>query len=197
MIALKILDVKKFMAALLTGPMFGRYLLAEARITTFCTWIIDGRRESAFYGEASDTDSPGDKAAAGLPSGSAGIRQALSSSGASGQHAAQPVPYIRWDEARASCFSVIRGKRAPLSFRFVLYYPPENTEAFLRRRSLCLDPSVIAGLCLNIRFDSSGLILTTGTSLKTFSTDRSIDREWDDYAASSLRAAGIASEPAG
>ena len=51
MLALTILDIRKFMASFLTGPMFDSYTLAEAQITTSCTWSIDGRLEQAFFGE--------------------------------------------------------------------------------------------------------------------------------------------------
>ena len=50
MIARKISDVRKFMSGFLIGNMLDNFRLAEAVITTFCTFTIDGRLERRFFG---------------------------------------------------------------------------------------------------------------------------------------------------
>ena len=49
MIALKIINVKNFMAKLLTQDVFQNFLLEEASITTYNTFVIDGHLMEAFY----------------------------------------------------------------------------------------------------------------------------------------------------
>ena len=58
MIALKILDLRRFMSAFLTGDTFDGFQLLEGQITTFCTFQIDGRwQESFFSRDSKDPDS--------------------------------------------------------------------------------------------------------------------------------------------
>lgn len=170
MLALTILDIRKFMASFLTGPMFDSYTLAEAQITTSCTWSIDGRLERAFFGED--------------PAAAAG----------DDPESLPPVEYIRWKDIRDHCFNLIRGKRTPLFFKFVFYYPKENIERFLARRHVACEADRVAGLCLNLRFDGTRLLLTTGTSLRVFSMDRTVEESWDAYVLESLKNAGVAVE---
>jgi hypothetical protein len=54
----------------------------------------------------------------------------------------------------------------------------------------------IFGLYLNLSFRDGLLIATTGTSLRAFSLDKSLDKAWDDYILSFLEAQGIAAEKA-
>ncbi|MDE7200155.1 MAG: hypothetical protein K2O15_14920, partial [Lachnospiraceae bacterium] len=49
MIALKITNIKQFMNKFLTGGDFDSFLLEEASISTYNTFIIDGHQNRAFY----------------------------------------------------------------------------------------------------------------------------------------------------
>lgn len=87
--------------------------------------------------------------------------------------------YALWKQLRELCFSMIRGKRTPLSFKFVFSLSPRNIAKLLQQKNLDYQPGDVQGLYLNIRFDGSVLQCITGTSLKTFSMDKSLEREWD------------------
>lgn len=161
MIALNILDIKKFMSAFLIGSLFDDYLLIESQITTFCTFSIDGRLEKLFGAEGgSDAEE------------TAKNRDTSEDQGAD---------YVRWSAVREKCFSVIKGKHTPLFFKFVFFFPPEKLREFLNRTDSPLLPQQLGGLCLNLRFDGTNLFLTTGLSLKVFSPDRELGRAWDDF----------------
>ena len=156
MIALQILDIKKFMSAFLIGSLFDRYALIEAQITTFCTFSIDGRMEKLFYENRTGGAAEDEEDAGG------------------------PLQYVPFEQLRPYCLSVIKGKHTPLFFKFVFFYPKEELPAFIKAAAPQTDPDLISGLCLNLRFDGSTLTLTTGTSMKVFTTDRTIDRAWDE-----------------
>jgi hypothetical protein len=47
------------------------------------------------------------------------------------------------------------------------------------QHDLIADPDSIFGLFLNIQYKNNVLTVTTGSSLKGFSMDRSIDQIWD------------------
>lgn len=49
MIAMKILDVKKFMEKLFIGPMFDDFLLVSATIKVSITWNLDGDINKDYY----------------------------------------------------------------------------------------------------------------------------------------------------
>lgn len=87
--------------------------------------------------------------------------------------------YALWKQLRELCFSMIRGKRTPLSFKFIFSLSPGNIAKLLQQKNLDYQPGDVQGLYLNIRFDGSVLQCITGTSLKTFSMDKSLEREWD------------------
>lgn len=103
--------------------------------------------------------------------------------------------YSSWKQLRELCFSIIKGKRTPLSFRFVFSLSPENIAKLISQKELDFQACDVQGLYLNIRFDGTGLQCVTGTSLKTFSMDKSLEREWDSMVPRFLDKKGIAFEP--
>ena len=84
-----------------------------------------------------------------------------------------------WKNVRDYCFSIIKGKQTPLSFRFIFRLSPQNTERLLTQNQLDFQPDDVQGLYLNISFDSNELKCITGTSLKLFSLDKSLEKAWD------------------
>ena len=90
------------MNKLLLQDTFDRFLVSEASVTTFATFAIDGQLHPEFY----DPETPeGQKAK--------GRRQ------------------VTWQEIRPFCYSVIRGRRTPLAFKFVFQLPESETALLL------------------------------------------------------------------
>lgn len=87
--------------------------------------------------------------------------------------------YSYWKHVRDFCFSIIKGRQTPLSFRFIFRLSPQNTKLLLEQNQLDFQPQNVQGLYLNISYDSNGLKCITGTSLKLFSMDRSLEKTWD------------------
>ncbi|MCR5294823.1 MAG: DUF5721 family protein [Lachnospiraceae bacterium] len=104
--------------------------------------------------------------------------------------------YAPWGMLREHCLSLIRGKQVPLSFKFVLRYPEEDLPAFLAENDLNMASGDINGLYMNISFRNGVLITTTGSSLKTFSMDKTLDHAWDSFTARFLEMNGIGFERA-
>lgn len=88
--------------------------------------------------------------------------------------------YSYWKQLRELCFTMIRGKQTPLGFIFVFSLAPHNIEKLLIQKQLDFRPEDVQGLYLNIRFNQDGLFCITGTSLKTFSMDKSLEQAWDE-----------------
>ena len=150
MLALQITNIKEFMKKLLLQSAFDAFLVSEASVITFASFSIDGRLRPEFY--------PAEEA------------EALRREGRS---------QARWEEIRPFCLSLIRGHQLPLSFQVVLQLPPGDVLQLLDENGLADNPEDIYGLFLNIQYRNDVLSLTTGSSLRTFSMDRSLDNAWD------------------
>ena len=150
MIALQIQDIKDFMSRLLLSSAFDSFLMVEGSITTFSTFQIDGRFHPDYYSRDEQEDSR-----------LSGRRFSL------------------WKDIRPFCLELIKGKRTPLGFHFTFQLSPENTEKLLAQADSSFSVSDVNGLVLNIRFEGGTLSCVTGTSLKLFTMDKSLDQAWD------------------
>lgn len=104
----------------------------------------------------------------------------------------EPLPeYSLWKNVRDYCFSLIRGKRTPLSFRFIFSLSRKNIEMLTAQNVPSLDPDTVQGLYLNIHYDGARLTCVTGTSFKTFTMDKSLERIWDEMAEKFFRQKGV------
>lgn len=151
MLALEITSMKSFMNQLLAGDAFDIFLLEEAVITAANTITLDGHLNREFF--------------------------------SSEELEAGRVPdyeYSPWSTMKGLCFQLMKGKRTPLSFRFVLHVKPELTERLLIKAGCSVDPSQIKALVLIIRYDGSKAILTTGCAYRTFLMNKEPENIWDD-----------------
>ena len=95
--------------------------------------------------------------------------------------------YSYWKNIREHCFALIRGKRTPLSFRFVFSLSHKNIARLIEQNGLSADPDQVQGLYLNIHFDGTRLSCITGTSFKTFTMDKTLEHAWDEMVEKFMR----------
>lgn len=150
MTALQIKDVKHFMGRLLGTELFDSFLLEEAVISTYNTFTIDGRLNRSFF-SCDEWEDP----------------------------QVRPYEFSPWKSMRPILFELIRGKRAPGSFRITLHLMPQYTKGILKPDQTTVTADQVKALVLTCRFDENGLFLLTGTSLHTFLPDKSADKLWD------------------
>lgn len=165
MLALQITSLKLLMNQLLAGDTFDLFLLEEAVISTANTYTIDGHINKDFY-------PPEERSADCLP------------------YDMQP-----WSEIKGLCFQLIKGKHTPLFFKFVFHLKPEKAAALLNKQGA--DTAVadaLKSMVLNIRYDGTKAVLTTGTSYHTFVMDKEADVIWDKALVKYLAGKGIAYE---
>ncbi len=151
MIALQVQDIKNFMSKLLIGTDFDAFWLSEASITTSVTYNIDGLLKSDFF----DTQE------------SEIIK-------------AEGREYALWKDIKPFCFSMMKGKKTPLHFKIVFILSKKNTEKLLTGNHVPLSLDDIFGLFVNFQYDGTHLTCTTGTSVKTFTLDKTLDHVWDE-----------------
>lgn len=100
--------------------------------------------------------------------------------------------YSYWSDLRDFCFSLIKGKRTPLGFKFILSLSQEEIAEFLLQQNIdFFNSNDIQGLYLNIKYDGTNLQCVTGTSLKIFTLDKSVDKAWDEYVKAFFSKQGI------
>lgn len=159
MIALQIKSIKQIMNSLLVTDIFDHFLTEEISITTFNTFTIDGHIEKAFY-----TNEEIEEYGENMPE------------------------FSSWKDIRPICFSLIKGKKTPVSFRFILHADQELIHKTASDKECDVAENLIRSLVLNVRYENGGVILVTGTSFSTFIPDKSVDRLWDAYIRSFLLA---------
>ena len=78
---------------------------------------------------------------------------------------------------------MIRGRNTPLAFQFVFRLPDGEMSALIEKEAISRELTAdVSGLLLNLSFDGTSILLTTGVSHRTFSLDRTLERAWDNYA---------------
>lgn len=88
--------------------------------------------------------------------------------------------YIPWSMLKPHCFNIIKGSRTPLGMKAVFALPPSAVAGFVSRNGLNMPPDMIKGLYLNIRYENKSLNIITGTSLASFTLDRTVEQAWDE-----------------
>ncbi|MDD6788572.1 MAG: DUF5721 family protein [Lachnospira sp.] len=169
MISLEVKNIRIFMSCLLMKRTFDRFYLAEASVSAFCNFEISGRTNAAWFSPSSASGTP-------RPADSPAL-----------------APYVTWEKIRPHVFQVIRGGRTPIKMKIILACTPAQIASILKSspESASVSPDQVSGMFLNIVYDKSGLMLTTGTAMKTFSMDRSAEKAFDRSMASFLTQTGI------
>lgn len=150
MVALDIKDVKHFMGRLLGTDLLDSFLLEEAVVCSYNTFHIDGRVNRDFYSMQEWEDPE--------------IR---------------PYEFSEWKKMRTILFELIKGKKAPCSFRFVLHLMPQFAAGVAKGADAGISADQIKALVLTCKYEEGKLRLITGTAFHTFVLDKSVETAWD------------------
>lgn len=101
---------------------------------------------------------------------------------------------VLWSEVKPIAFSMIKGNKTPLSLKIVFQLPKDSCSGLISRLGGRLRIEEIGGLYLNIRFDKGELRIITGTAIKTFTLDKTLEQEWDAQVRNILKEQGISFE---
>lgn len=149
--SLQLPEVRDFMSKLLASEIFDAFILSEASLTTFTTIQIDGSFHKDYYGGESEDEDDGAHAADGLT----------------------------WKRMRPFFFQLVKGKHTPLDFKLVFRLADYNVEKLLVQSGVALNAGDVAGLFFNLHYSGGEITATTGTSLRIFTLDKSLDHAWD------------------
>lgn len=88
--------------------------------------------------------------------------------------------FSTWKKLRPICFSLVKGKKLPLSFHIEFQLSLKELESFLEKTGVSFSSQDINGLYLQIRYEEGKLNYVTGCSLKLFTMDKELERAWDE-----------------
>ena len=172
LLSLTIQDHKEFMNRLFLSDLFDAFEVVSLKVVTFCAFSVNGSYVSGFFSD-NDADHPGETA----PS------------------------FASWKLLRPYVLGLIRGKNKPESMHIVF----RLSDRFLPDTAvsgLSVTRADIAGLYLNITYSrqeknergdqTEKITCVTGTSLRVFMPDRSLEQFWDEYICHFLKKAQIA-----
>ncbi|MCM1287053.1 MAG: DUF5721 family protein [Clostridium sp.] len=87
--------------------------------------------------------------------------------------------YIGWKEIKPTVYGLIKGDKLPLSLKLILMFNRENITRLVEMNNLPISEHDIGALFFNVLYEKGSLTVTTGTSIKTFSLDKTLDTVWD------------------
>ncbi len=148
MIAVELLDVKDVMNKILLTDTFDHFLLSEATVVTYNSFIIDGHLNKDFFSEEELQEFGGETMS-------------------------------KWSQIRPFCLQQIKGKKQPISFKFIYILSNEDTNKLLEESGLNYKKEDVNGLTFHISYRNNQLSCVTGTSLKTFTLDKTLEQYWD------------------
>lgn len=149
MIALKVVEVKPFMAKLLIQNMFDEFLLSEFTMNTFSRFQINGKLNKEYF-NSEELEEIGDRT------------------------------YAKWKEVKAFALSIVKGNKTPLSFHITLMLTNKQINQVLSTSGVAMKPEEISGLYFHIKYENSTLHIITGTGIKTFVLDKTLENAWDE-----------------
>jgi len=150
MIALELTDIKDFMNKLLRSEVFDHFLLQEAVITSSATYTINGQITKGFYSDDEIKD--------------------LHLEG---------CRFLPFSMLKGNCFDLIKGKKTPSAFRFVFLLSPTNMEKTITSVGSSYKSSDVTGMYINLKYQNQLLSLTADCVYNVFSTDKTLESEWD------------------
>lgn len=88
--------------------------------------------------------------------------------------------YVEWKDIKQIVYSYIKGKRLPIGFKILLMFNRENILRLLEMNNLPVKTEDVSALFMNVVYEHEALSVTTGTSLKIFTMDKTLEHVWDD-----------------
>ena len=88
--------------------------------------------------------------------------------------------YIEWKDIKATVYAYLKGERLPIGFKIILMFNRENISRLLEMNNLPVKEEDVSALFMNVVYEHETLSVTTGTSLKIFTMDKTLEHIWDD-----------------
>ena len=87
--------------------------------------------------------------------------------------------FISWETIKPICFQMIKGEKVPTKIKLVFAFPKGSYEKLIADCGIHISPEEIGGLYLHITYENGLVKIITGTTLNTFTMDKTLDHYWD------------------
>lgn len=88
--------------------------------------------------------------------------------------------FVLWKNLKHICFEIIRGKKVPTKMKLVFAMPKSSYSKIITDSGINISEDSIGGLYLHITYENNVITTITGTSLKVFTMDKTLDKYWDN-----------------
>lgn len=102
--------------------------------------------------------------------------------------------YATWAEVKPFAFSYVKGNKLPVTIKIIMMVSKSSTENIINNSGLKIQVDEVKGLFLNIKYEKGNLYISSGTSFKNFTMDKTIENLWDARLKQFLKEKGIAAE---
>lgn len=92
-----------------------------------------------------------------------------------------PEELSYWHNIKPICYDLIKGKKTPVKFKFILKADRKLTASLLEEAGLSFSLNDIGGLYINIRYENNILDCISATNLNLFTLDKSLEHAWNEY----------------
>lgn len=91
------------------------------------------------------------------------------------------IEYSQWKALRPFCFELIKGGKTPIFLKIIYMLPELSILEIIKSHDLSFTLDDVNGLFLNIKFFEGTLTCITGSSMKLFTMDKSLDQAFDVF----------------
>ena len=89
--------------------------------------------------------------------------------------------YSSWSSLKSICLGLIKGNKTPTYMKIVFLLPPTEVQKLIDMNQLDFSATDVNGLFLNIKYSENSLTIITGSSIRIFTLDKSLDTAFDKY----------------
>lgn len=89
--------------------------------------------------------------------------------------------FSKWESIKPFVFGLIKGKRLPVFFKIILKLNIDDLNKFIKENSLSAYENKLEECFINIKYEYSKIIISTGIFLNEFTMDKSVDKAWDQF----------------
>ena len=89
--------------------------------------------------------------------------------------------YMTWKSQRPHAFNLIKGSKVPTSLKIIFALSETATAKLIKDNNIDLALEDIDGLFININYKDDAVTIITGTSLKVFTLDKTLEKAFDNY----------------
>ena len=90
--------------------------------------------------------------------------------------------YSLWKKLRPFCFELIKGSKTPSFLKIIFLLATKDITTLIETNNLGFSLDDINGLVLNIKYAEGVITCITGSSIKLFTMDKSLEHAFDSYA---------------